>query len=83
MLLDALVTEFYQYTDTFPTLEQCMQSFSTSVQKIRSTLCSENSDEKLKLPLHLTLQLPILQPWRRNWLDIHCSKIGGVTCNCI
>ena len=78
MLLSAQVTEFSQYRGTSPTLEQCLQSFPTSHIKIRSAMYSENFDEKLKMQLSLALQLHVLQHWRRNWLDTHCSEIGGV-----
>ena len=68
----------FQCTGTSPTLEQCMQGSSSSHIKIRSVMCSVNFDEKLKILLHLTLQLHKLQTRRRNWLATHCSEIGGV-----
>ena len=78
MLLGRHETEFSQYTWTSQLWNSLCKLFLLRMLKIRSTIYSVNFDETLKMASHLTLQLHILQHWRRYWLDKRSSEIGGV-----
>ena len=71
------IFSIYRYS-TSPTLEQCTQSLSTSRIKNSINYVYSTFRWKTENAILLTLQLHILQLWRRNWLDINCFEIGGV-----